>query len=229
MNITRNLLHEWYHGGARTPADVRHLAAERLGLQLTAEKVDNILRDQIPLEQWYQTRIMQVIKAAYPDAFVRKISAGVYSEKGFPDILVIIDGRYYGIEAKRPFIGKPSPNQVATILKSERPGALQILRVSRTKHWRSSKMEQNAIDTLWNAAQCAVQRMVDFFRRISELLKEISWKIVRAYASNMAFYFNLATDRQISLMYHKRARTRKKWYKIILRRIRRFMKERLPA
>lgn len=38
-------------------------------------------------------------------------------------------------------------------------------------------------------------------------------------------YFNLATDRQISLMYHKRARTRKKWYRIILRRIGRFMKE----
>lgn len=86
-------------------------------------------------------------------------------------------------------------------------------------------MEQNAIDTLWDAAQCAVQRMVDFFRRFSELLKEISWKIVRSYASNMAFYFNLATDRQISLMYHKRARTRKKWYGIILRRIGRFMKE----
>lgn len=61
-------------------------------------------------------------------------------------------------------------------------------------------MEQNAIDTLWDAAQCAVQRMVDFFRRFSELLKEISWKIVRSYASNMAFYFNLATDRQISLI-----------------------------
>lgn len=86
-------------------------------------------------------------------------------------------------------------------------------------------MEQNAIDTLWNAAQYAVQRMADFFRRISELLKGISWKIVRSYASNMAFYFNLATDRQISLMYHKRGRTRKKWYKIILRRISRFMKE----
>lgn len=90
-------------------------------------------------------------------------------------------------------------------------------------------MEQNAIDTLWNAAQCAVQRTIEFFRRISELIKEISWKIVRSYASNMAFYFNLATNRQISLMCHKRARTRKKWYKIILRRIRRFMKERLPA
>jgi hypothetical protein len=86
-------------------------------------------------------------------------------------------------------------------------------------------MEQNAIDTLWNAAQCAVQRMADFFRHISELLKETSWKIVRSYASNMAFYFNLATDRQISLMYHKQARTRKKWYRIILRRIGRFMKE----
>ncbi|WP_156069928.1 hypothetical protein [Faecalibacterium prausnitzii] len=86
-------------------------------------------------------------------------------------------------------------------------------------------MEQTAIDTLWNAAQCAVQRMIEFFRRIGELTKEISWKIVRYYASNMAFYFNLATDRQISLMYHKRGRTRKKWYKIILRRISRFMKE----
>lgn len=124
MSITRNLLHEWYHGGARTSADVRHLAAERLGLQLTAEKVANILRDQIPLEQWYQTGIMQAIKAAYPDAFVRKISAGVYSEKGFPDILVIIDGRYYGIEAKRPFVGKPSPNQVATILKIRKAGGV---------------------------------------------------------------------------------------------------------
>lgn len=86
-------------------------------------------------------------------------------------------------------------------------------------------MEQTAIDTLWNAAQCAVQRAVDFFRHISELIKEISWKIVRPYASNMSFYFNLATDRQISLMYHKRGRTRKKWYRIILRRIGRFMKE----
>ena len=78
MNITRNLLHEWYHGGARTSADVRHLAAERLGLQLTAEKVANILRDQIPLEQWYQTRIMQAIKAAYPDAFVRKKGSRIF-------------------------------------------------------------------------------------------------------------------------------------------------------
>jgi hypothetical protein len=86
-------------------------------------------------------------------------------------------------------------------------------------------MELVNIDTLWNAAQCAVQRMADFFRRIGEVIKEISWKIVRSYASNMAFYFNLATDRQISLMYHKRTRTRKKWYRIILRRIGRFMKE----
>lgn len=86
-------------------------------------------------------------------------------------------------------------------------------------------MELVNIDTLWNAAQCAVQRMADFFRRISEVIKEISWKIVRYYASNMAFYFNLATDRQIILMYHKRTRTRKKWYRIILRRIGRFMKE----
>lgn len=86
-------------------------------------------------------------------------------------------------------------------------------------------MEQNAIDTLWSAAQYAVQRTIEFFRHLGELVKEISWKIVRSYANNMAYYFNLATDRQISLMYHKRPKTRKKWYRIILRRIRRFMKE----
>ena len=43
MKITRNLLHEWYHGGARTPADVQRLAQENLGLTLTAEKVKKIL------------------------------------------------------------------------------------------------------------------------------------------------------------------------------------------
>ena len=115
MNITRNLLHEWYHGGARTPADVQRLAQENLGLTLTAEKVKKILEDQIPLEQWYQTRIMAAIRQLYPEAFVRKIAAGVYSERGFPDVLVIIEGLYVGLEVKRPFLGRPSPLQILTI------------------------------------------------------------------------------------------------------------------
>lgn len=121
-NITRNLLHEWYHGGARTPADVQRLAQENLGLTLTAEKVKKILEDQIPLEQWYQTRIMAAIRQLYPEAFVRKIAAGVYSERGFPDVLVIIDGLYIGLEIKRPFLGKPTPLQLDTIEAIKRAG-----------------------------------------------------------------------------------------------------------
>lgn len=122
MNITRNLLHEWYKAGARTPADVQRLAQENLGLTLTAEKVKKILEDQIPLEQWYQTRIMAAIRQLYPEAFVRKIAAGVYSEQGFPDVLVIIDGLYIGLEIKRPFLGKPTPLQLDTIKAIERAG-----------------------------------------------------------------------------------------------------------
>lgn len=90
-------------------------------------------------------------------------------------------------------------------------------------------MEQNAIDTLWNAAQCAVQRMADFFRRIGEWAKEVSQKVLRAYAGNMAILYGLATEKQIRLMYHRRPRIRKKWYHIILRRIRRFLKTEAAA
>lgn len=122
MNITRNLLHEWYKAGARTPADIQRLAQEKLGLTLTAEKVKKILEDQIPFEQWYQKRIMAAIRQLYPEAFVRKIAAGVYSERGFPDVLVIIDGLYIGLEIKRPFLGKPTPLQLDTIKAIERAG-----------------------------------------------------------------------------------------------------------
>ena len=124
MNIiTRNILHDWWLlERARTIADVQRLAEQRLGLKLTAEKTEKILNDKIPLEQWYQTKIIAAIKEEYPSAFVRKISAGVYAERGFPDVLAIIDGRYYGIEVKRPFFGKPSKLQLAVIEAIKKAG-----------------------------------------------------------------------------------------------------------
>lgn len=106
-SITRNILHDWWFlERARTIADVQRLAEQKLGLKLTAEKTEKILNDKIPLEQWYQTKIIAAIKEEYPSAFVRKISAGVYAERGFPDVLAIIKGQYYGIEVKRPFFRK---------------------------------------------------------------------------------------------------------------------------
>lgn len=45
----------------------------------------------------------------------------------------------------------------------------------------------------------------------------------------MAILYGLATEKQIRLMYHRRPRIRKKWYHIILRRIRRFLKTEAAA
>lgn len=89
-------------------------------------------------------------------------------------------------------------------------------------------MLQQVFDILWEAAQDAAQRISDFFRRICELVKEVS-QILRAYAGNMASIYGLATEKQIRLMYHRRPRIRKKWYHIILRRIRRFLKTEAAA
>lgn len=86
-------------------------------------------------------------------------------------------------------------------------------------------MLQQVFDILWEAAQDAAQRISDFFRRIGEWSKEVSQKVLRAYVGNMAILYGLATEKQIRrLMYHRRPRIRKKWYHIILRRIRRFLK-----
>lgn len=90
-------------------------------------------------------------------------------------------------------------------------------------------MQQQIFDCLWDAAQEAAQRIAEFFRRVGELAKEVSWKVVRAYARNMALLHGLATEKQIRLMYHRRPRIRKKWYHIILRRIRRFLKTEAAA
>ncbi|MGN0706594.1 MAG: hypothetical protein ACI4JC_01160 [Faecalibacterium sp.] len=115
MKTSLSILHEWYLDGARTFNDVRERMNIQEGREFTIEKVAAFLQSRIPQEQWYQSKIISAIKAYYPDAFVRKISAGVYAERGFPDVLVIVKGRYFGIEVKRPFLGKPSPLQLATI------------------------------------------------------------------------------------------------------------------
>lgn len=69
-------------------------------------------------------------------------------------------------------------------------------------------MLQQVFDILWEAAQDAAQRISDFFRRIGEWAKEVSQKVLRAYAGNMAILYGLATEKQIRLMYHRRPRIR---------------------
>lgn len=57
------------------------------------------LRKRIKSEGYYQTKIKAALKKKYPNAFVRKISQGAYSEGGTPDIMMIKDGHYFGLRS----------------------------------------------------------------------------------------------------------------------------------
>ena len=71
----------------------------------TKAEAKRIMKKIIPKEKDFQKSIKAEIKKAYPDAYGKKLTLMEYSEGGIPDLLVIIDGHYFGFEIKRPFIG----------------------------------------------------------------------------------------------------------------------------
>ncbi|NSD63411.1 VRR-NUC domain-containing protein [Fusicatenibacter saccharivorans] len=73
------------------------------------------LRKLIKDEGYFQSKIKKSLEEKYPDAFIRKISQGAYSEGGIPDILMIRDGHYFGFEVKRPVVGIRSKLQEQTV------------------------------------------------------------------------------------------------------------------
>lgn len=115
-------LHAWYQEGLRTGDAIKPRVSAILGHPVSNAELDKLLRQILPKESHYQKKIMDWIAAEYPNAFVRKISSGIYSEGGFPDVLAIIDGRYIGIEVKRPYIGEPSRLQLETIKQIKQAG-----------------------------------------------------------------------------------------------------------
>lgn len=82
------------------------------------------LRQLVPKESYFQEKVMKALKEKYPAAFIRKISLGAYSQAGFPDVLMIFHGKYYGFEIKRPVIGKPTKLQLETISKIRQAGGI---------------------------------------------------------------------------------------------------------
>lgn len=88
----------------------------------TKAQAMKILRKEIPLEKFYQKKVLQGLKRVYPDGFIRKVTLAQYSEGGMPDILAIIDGHYFGFEIKRPILGEASPIQKKTIEMIRRAG-----------------------------------------------------------------------------------------------------------
>ena len=91
------------------------------GKKITSSAFDKIMHDTLPLEQAYQSEVIVYLKTI-PGAFVWKATAGPYSRQGIPDVCAIIDGRFFGFEIKRPYIGKATKVQEETIRRINEAG-----------------------------------------------------------------------------------------------------------
>ena len=88
----------------------------------TTKQAEKYISDHLPKEPYYQKKVMEKIREMLPGAFVWKAAAGPYGRGGIPDVCAIIDGRFYGFEVKRPFIGIPSKLQLQTIKQIQAAG-----------------------------------------------------------------------------------------------------------
>jgi Holliday junction resolvase len=92
-----------------------------LGTPITAAQFNKIMYDLLPLEQVYQTEVIEYIKTV-PGAFVWKATAGPYSRQGIPDVCAVIDGHFFGFEIKRPYIGIATRIQQQTLQEIRKAG-----------------------------------------------------------------------------------------------------------
>lgn len=90
----------------------------------TMKQVDKKIAEKMPEEGYFQKKIKEYIEKRFPEAFVWKAAAGPYSQAGIPDICCVINGRYYGFEVKRPFIGEASEIQKKTIKEIRAAGGV---------------------------------------------------------------------------------------------------------
>ena len=74
----------------------------------TKKEALKALRKEIKNEPYYQDKIKKALKAKYPKAFIRKISQGLFSEAGIPDILMFREGHFSGLGGRRPVVGVPA-------------------------------------------------------------------------------------------------------------------------
>lgn len=74
--------------------------------------------------------IVTAIKAQYPSSYCLKIHGSIFQATGFPDLMVFVEGRAYGLEVKRLRNGesqqrarnRSTPLQKLTIAKLRRAG-----------------------------------------------------------------------------------------------------------
>ena len=102
--------------------EMRAYLEERTGRTLTAAQADKLLRDAFPKESYFQSAILRWLKENSPAAFVWKVQTGPYARQGVPDVCAVIEGQFYGFEVKRPYVGRLSRIQQATMEAIEKAG-----------------------------------------------------------------------------------------------------------
>jgi len=105
-----------------TLEEMRAYLESTVGRTLAAAQLDKLLRDTLPKESYFQSNIIRWLKETYTSAFIWKVQTGPYARQGVPDICAIIDGRFYGFEVKRPYVGRLSKIQQATIEAIKKAG-----------------------------------------------------------------------------------------------------------
>lgn len=107
---------------------IEYLRKEKLKTEKGCASVKDAKRylmKHLPKESYYQDKIIKFLKETYPGvSFVWKEAAGSYSRQGIPDVSFILDGRYYGFEVKRPYIGVLSKIQEQTIKQIQAAGGI---------------------------------------------------------------------------------------------------------
>lgn len=74
-------------------------------------------------ESRLQRRIRKRLEAAFPRSHWFKVHGGPFQPAGLPDLVGCVEGRYCGLEVKRPG-ERASPVQRATIARLKRAGAI---------------------------------------------------------------------------------------------------------
>ena len=96
---------EHYEAGWKDRDYIAEVQKER---GITKAQAVKWLRERIPPERYFQKKIMDALHEEYPDAYIVKVSQGAYSIGGIPDIMCVVQGRYFGFEVKRPVFGEVS-------------------------------------------------------------------------------------------------------------------------
>lgn len=101
------------------------------GLAATMQEAEHIARQQVPVEQQFQTAILKHlnrrVQSGELNGLFWKNQAGMYQKGGTADILGVIDGQFCAIEVKRPFFGHISPLQQRFLQAVQAVGGIAIV------------------------------------------------------------------------------------------------------